>query len=990
MKKLLLFILTVNISLSAYTKTLNHSTAIKSKPASVKMKTMKAQMACSIQDVISKRKKMQSPSTEIGEQKISSTLTETLIGRTIYDLQSNKSVGNRVSNNGDGTISAVWTQVNPGGLPDKSNTGYNYYNGTAWLPPPMNSLDTSGAFPNIDITQAGEFIVAHGDSGITLAKRFIKGTGSWTKDTVGNWALFPIQQDLWPRFAAGGSTGNTLHVITNSQGMETVPILGQNDPLTYSRSTDGGITWVDDHIQIPGTDSTFMYGVGAEDYHIDARGDVVAIVIGGFTNDVVLLKSIDGGISWVRTVILPFPLGSIYNPNTMNTDTTGDGIGELVSSNAGDVTVIIDTGNICHVSFSHMFVSEDSGNTEVSYYPLDNTGLYYWREGMTAPAIIASAEDFNGNGFIDVATNPMDTTDPGVGLYNVGLCAQPSIGIDSSNNIYIAYSALDERADTTAWQESFRHIFLISSTDGGLTWTSPYTLNPSPDGDFQEAVWPSVASFVDKDVHIVYQRDPAPGHSLSDNATQMSNNLLSPSDIIYARVFSRIYSNTISGHCFIDINQNGIWDNNESAYKHLKVQSTGNNLTYSSMTDNNGYFENSLDTGTSTTFLPNLHYYISNPTQHASTFATYNNIDTVNFALAPIPGIQDLKISLIPTTNAVPGFDGTYELIYSNVGTLTITGNIYFIINNNQTYVSSSIGTSSIIANTLVFNYYNLSPNETRILNVRLHNAATPFLNIGDTIGLIAFIYPITSDSIPSDNGMIITQDIAGSFDPNDKTMLGGPSITPTQVNSGEYLHYLIRFQNTGTDTAFTVIVKDTLSTNLNWNSLEMESASHPYNLTITDGNILKWQFNNINLPDSNVNETASHGYIAYKIKPQNTLTIGNTINNSAYIYFDYNLPVATNVAHTLVDVVGIKENSGNGLSANIYPNPNNGTFNIDLGKIYHDVDIKVCNVFGQVISQKQPHSTSNIIENIHGATGLYFVHVITENGNAVLRIVKN
>jgi hypothetical protein len=79
-----------------------------------------------------------------------------------------------------------------------------------------------------------------------------------------------------------------------------------------------------------------------------------------------------------------------------------------------------------------------------------------------------------------------------------------------------------------------------------------------------------------------------------------------------------------------------------------------------------------------------------------------------------------------------------------------------------------------------------------------------------------------------------------------------------------------------------------------------MVSSSHLNTYTIDD-NKLTWAFNNINLPDSNINEPASHGYIAYRIKPKSTVTIGDTIHNTAGIYFDFNLPVATNNAQTIV-----------------------------------------------------------------------------------------
>jgi hypothetical protein len=80
-----------------------------------------------------------------------------------------------------------------------------------------------------------------------------------------------------------------------------------------------------------------------------------------------------------------------------------------------------------------------------------------------------------------------------------------------------------------------------------------------------------------------------------------------------------------------------------------------------------------------------------------------------------------------------------------------------------------------------------------------------------------------------------------------------------------------------------------------------MIGSSHRYRLQITEGNKLAFEFRNILLPDSNINEPASHGYIAYRIKPKNTVITGDVILNSAGIFFDYNLPVQTNTEQTVV-----------------------------------------------------------------------------------------
>src|SRR6185436_13012980 len=112
-------------------------------------------------------------------------------------------------------------------------------------------------------------------------------------------------------------------------------------------------------------------------------------------------------------------------------------------------------------------------------------------------------------------------------------------------------------------------------------------------------------------------------------------------------------------------------------------------------------------------------------------------------------------------------------------------------------------------------------------------------------------------------------------------------------------------FQNTGNDTAFNISVHDTLDSKLDWASIEMVTASHPYRLSITNGNQMNWKFDNILLVDSIHNEPKSHGYIVYRIKPKPTVQINDVIANSASIYFDFNSPVQTNTQLTTIKIAG-------------------------------------------------------------------------------------
>ena len=144
-------------------------------------------------------------------------------------------------------------------------------------------------------------------------------------------------------------------------------------------------------------------------------------------------------------------------------------------------------------------------------------------------------------------------------------------------------------------------------------------------------------------------------------------------------------------------------------------------------------------------------------------------------------------------------------------------------------------------------------------------------------------------------------QENVGSWDPNDIQAFPRGNGAEHWLDSNTAIEYKIRFQNTGTDTAFRVIIRDTLPPELAISSIKSGSSSHPYQMEIINGGILKFTFDPIVLPDSNVNEAASHGFVQFKIAQQPDLTPGTTLENSAAIYFDFNEPVITNTAfHTI------------------------------------------------------------------------------------------
>ncbi|MEZ4921333.1 MAG: T9SS type A sorting domain-containing protein [Saprospiraceae bacterium] len=230
-------------------------------------------------------------------------------------------------------------------------------------------------------------------------------------------------------------------------------------------------------------------------------------------------------------------------------------------------------------------------------------------------------------------------------------------------------------------------------------------------------------------------------------------------------------------------------------------------------------------------------------------------------------------------------------------------------------------------------------------------------------------------------NSVVCIQNV-GSYDPNDK------QAWPTGYGQEHWLkpntpiNYQIRFQNTGTDTAFTVVVLDTLSSALDPFSVRPGASSHPYQFSIIDGNILRFRFDNIMLPDSNVNEVASHGFIKFGVDQLSDNPDGTIIENRAGIYFDFNDAVMTNtVFHTIGEhfVTVALDNPKTASAIKAYPNPSSDRVFFEVPESARQFEL--LNLLGQRISLENINQSPFVFDKKNLNTGTYIFRIHTEKG---------
>jgi Secretion system C-terminal sorting domain len=235
-------------------------------------------------------------------------------------------------------------------------------------------------------------------------------------------------------------------------------------------------------------------------------------------------------------------------------------------------------------------------------------------------------------------------------------------------------------------------------------------------------------------------------------------------------------------------------------------------------------------------------------------------------------------------------------------------------------------------------------------------------------------------------------REVIGSYDPNDKSAFPVGYGAEHFIRPETPLQYNIRFQNTGTDTAFLVVLRDTLSPYLDPSTLRVQSASHAYETLLLSGNILQFTFKNILLPDSTTNLEASQGFVSYRIIPQPDLAVGTVINNRAGIYFDFNEPIMTNTTwHTIGgDLISVSVDGaiGENATVKVWPNPSVGTVYFELPNTVQNGRFTLTDNVGKTVANQTISDTTFQFERGQLPQGVYFFTITGSTGVITGKIV--
>lgn len=387
------------------------------------------------------------------------------------------------------------------------------------------------------------------------------------------------------------------------------------------------------------------------------------------------------------------------------------------------------------------------------------------------------------------------------------------------------------------------------------------------------------------------------------------------------------------------------------------------------------------------TFTPvfeNPTYFTVSPTNITVDFPSAANPTVQDFCVVPNGIHSDLEVTVLPVTVVRPGFDATYRVVYKNKGNQVESGVLTVNFDDARADFISAVPSAVTVPGNLTWNFANLYPGESRFATFVLNlnsPAETPAVNGGDLFDSSAAIAS-QADEMPSDNEFTLHQTVVNAFDPNDKTCLQGAVISADQV--GGYVHYLIRFENTGTYAAQNITVRDVIDpTRFDISTLVPISGSHLFTTRI-DGNVVEFVFENINLP---FNNATNDGFVAFKIKTLPTLVNGDVMTNAASIFFDYNAPIVTAPAATVVGTLSTVDVSFDQW-VSIYPNPANHTLNIYKKHDFAIRSVSVYNMLGQLVMAVIGQTESIDVSRLH--SGTYIIGIRTDKGQTVQQFVKN
>lgn len=465
-----------------------------------------------------------------------------------------------------------------------------------------------------------------------------------------------------------------------------------------------------------------------------------------------------------------------------------------------------------------------------------------------------------------------------------------------------------------------------------------------------------------------------------------------------------------SGYIFCDANGNGIQNVGEAPLMGAPITlgwTTTNSASVTVYSDSSGYFEycGSIYGVTSVALASVSQSWLTN---NGSTLPNNNNIFSILgsstsitqplsigvYCAGSATACSDLWTTITPWIGYYQGQNATIRLNWGNYGpgatpyTLTMTWPAgvtlqtssifnpnYVITGNSITWTINSTQTSFTTTDYLYF----IVP--SGILNGEQHVFTSTITSSNGT------------DCYEGNNSGGLLQIVGNSYDPNDKTVFkksfhadNGTAFQESTIDwyVDDELEYTIRFQNTGTAPAQNIFIIDTLDAELDWSTFQLLNTTHEMNVVNLGNGILRFEFNNIWLPDSSVSQELSQGHLTFRIRENIGNELFSEITNTAYIFFDWNPAIITNTTYNINDWLEFVGEE-NAFRVEAYPNPMQNELTL---KVEGQFNYEIHDLTGRKLLQGMGVGQT-MISTESLATGTYLLSVYVNGAKQTGKVLK-
>ena len=463
--------------------------------------------------------------------------------------------------------------------------------------------------------------------------------------------------------------------------------------------------------------------------------------------------------------------------------------------------------------------------------------------------------------------------------------------------------------------------------------------------------------------------------------------------------------NTVTGNVYIDNNSDCIFDSGDIGVSPPPIDMTENLTGTPSTRGYSGLSWGSMS-GNYIMTVQQTHmidYTISVPSYYSFIFPNSTcSAGTYTFTTLPQTGADfplkcssniDVQCYALSQGYARVGRSFLMDPYVSNTGCDSASGELVLVLDPRVVYNpgASTYPADTVRGDTLIWNYTKL----TNLTGGAYWNSFMSEISLapdstvvmGDTLCFRVYTNILPGDVDPLNNDFSFCIPVVYSFDPNYKEVspvgIGAEGFIPAGTDT---LTYTLHFQNTGTDFAQNIKVVDTLDSHINASSLKVLGTSATMTPKWLAPGIIEFDYNNIFLPDSSVNEPGSHGSVRFSVALNAGLPVGTQIRNKGEIYFDTNPAIVTNSTLNTIQSTTATPQVAASTAVKVYPNP-------AVDKIYVENlgngDLSIMNVNGSVVISRHIAEAKAMIDISSLPAGVYILKTTSADRTSTTKLVK-